>query len=57
MIADLTNKIIRQRVGSEEMFKMEKKMRNSASIHRKDHAETRSIVVTAGISATIYSTA
>lgn len=57
MIADLTNKIIRQRVGGEEMFKMEKKMRNSASIHRKDHAETRSIVITAGISATIYSTA
>lgn len=31
----LTNKIIRQRVGGEEVFKMEKKMQNSASIHKK----------------------
>lgn len=39
------------------MFKMEKKMQNSASIHKKDHAKTRSILIKTGISATIYSTA
>lgn len=39
------------------MFKMEKKMQNSASIHKKDHATTRSILTTTGVSATTHSTA
>lgn len=39
------------------MFKMEKKRQNSASIHKTDHATTRSILIKTGVSATIYSTA
>lgn len=44
----LTNKLIRQRVGDgREMFQMakKKKKQNSASIHKKDHAKIRSILV------------
>lgn len=48
----LTNKIIRQKVGGEEVFKMEKKMQTSVSIHKKDHAKTRSILIKIGILAT-----
>lgn len=38
----LTNKIIRQ--AEKEMLKWEK-MQNSASIHRKDHATVRSMLI------------
>lgn len=48
----LTNKIIRQKAGGEAMFKMEKKMQNSVSIHKKDHAKTRSILIKTGVLAT-----